>query len=211
MYRPAAFAVDNPAALHGVIRARRFATIAAVAGGSVRFAYAPVVLDAEAGPHGEVRFHLARGNPLADLDGKPVRLSFLGPDAYVSPDWYASEGLVPTWNYVAVEGEGIARALDVDELVALLIALSAGEEERLRPKPPWTLEKIGRDRLDALLKAIRGFAVRFDTLLGKFKLSQDKSTADIAGVIAGLQSRGDPASAAVADAMQRALRSQGEK
>lgn len=205
MYRPKAFAVDDAVILHRAILARRFATIAAVVDGAVSFAYAPVVLDTQAGPHGGVRFHLARGNPLAALNRKSVRLSFLGPDAYVSPDWYASEGLVPTWNYIAVEGEGVARKLDDAELLSLLTDLSAAEEARLCPKTPWTLNRLPQSRLDALLKGIEGFAVRFDNLVGKFKLSQDKSAADVSGVIEGLRS-GEPASAAVAQAMQRTHR-----
>lgn len=210
MYRPKPFAVDDTAVLHQAILARRLATIAAVIDGAVSFAYAPVVLKEKAAPYGEVRFHLARGNPLAVLDAKRVRLSFLGPDAYVSPDWYASKGLVPTWNYIAVEGEGVARVLDPAELVSLLGDLSAAEEARLHPKPPWTLDKIARDRVEVLLKVIVGFAVLFDTLAGKFKLSQDKSAADVSGVIRGLRSVGDAASAAVANAMQRIASEQRE-
>jgi transcriptional regulator len=204
MYRPKAYAVDDIATLHEAIRVRRFATIATAIDGSVQFAYAPVVLHEQVGPRGEVRFHLARANPLANIDGTRVRLSFLGPDAYISPDWYTSAGMVPTWNYIAVEGEGTAHVLDDDALRSLLEGLSATEEERLRPKTPWTLEKISQSRLEGLLKAIRGFAVRFDTLMGKFKLSQDKNVTDVRGVIVHLQSLDDPPSAAVAAAMQQA-------
>src|SRR5580698_7066653 len=112
MYRPSAYAVDDVAELHGIMRERAFATIAAIVNGEVRFAYAPVIVDPLADTKGGVRFHLARGNPLAELDGTRVRLSFLGLDAYVSPDWYANEDFVPTWNYIAVEGEGVARRLN---------------------------------------------------------------------------------------------------
>lgn len=207
MYRPPAYVVDDPAALREFIRTRSFATIAAALGDAVSFAYAPVVLS----PSGAaaVRFHLARGNPLARIDGLSVRLSFLGPDAYVSPDWYATEGLVPTWNYIAVEASGVARRLDDAELKALLADLSALHEEKLVPKPPWTMDKVAAGRMPALLNAIVGFEVVFETCEGKFKLSQDKKPEDVAGVIAGLQSAGDAASAAVAQAMSRTGRKAG--
>jgi transcriptional regulator len=203
MYRPRAYAIDDPEFLHAAIRARRFGTIAAVLGGAVQFAYAPVALDTGGGPRGRIRFHLARVNPLADLDNAPVRLSFLGPDAYISPDWYETHALVPTWNYIAVEASGMARRLDDFALRQLLADISASEEVQLAPKPPWTMDKMPEHRMTALLGAIRGFEVTLDTLEGKLKLSQDKNAADVAGVIAGLEARGDPASLAVADAMRK--------
>lgn len=202
MYRPRAFAVDDPAALHAAIRASVFATLALAHEGRVQFAYAPVVLDADGGL-GRIRFHLAKANPVTALaDGVRLAISFVGPDAYISPDWYESEGLVPTWNYIAVEGEGIAHRLDRDGLRQLLADLSAQEEVALTPKPPWTLDKVPPARLEAMLNAIEGFALTFERLEGKFKLSQDKRGADLDGALAGLEARGDAASLAVAAAMR---------
>lgn len=202
MYRPAAYAIDDVAALHQTIRARSFATIAAVIGGAIAFAHAPVLADAAPQPFGRLRFHLARGNPLSGCDGAPMRISVLGADAYISPDWYRTGAFVPTWNYIAVEAAGRARRLDEEELRRLVVELSAEHEELLRPKPPWTPDKIAAERMDALLRGICGFELVLETLAGKFKLSQDKKADDVAGAIAGLRARGDPASLAVARAME---------
>ena len=202
MYRPKAYAIDDVSVLHEAMRRRGFATIAAITGGRVRLAYAPVIVDVEPHPLGTLRFHLARLNPLADLDDAEMTISFLGPDGYVSPDWYEGAGFVPTWNYIAVEASGHARVLDDLELSRLLVDLSALHEDRLRPKQPWTIEKLDEARLSALMRAIRGFAVRLETLEGKFKLSQDKSAANMAGVMAALEARGDAASLAMARAMR---------
>lgn len=200
MYRPRAFTVDDVDVLKAFVRQHPFATVACVVEGAVAFAYAPCVIGDEA----RLRFHLAIQNPLASAtDGTRVRFSFLGPQAYVSPDWYRTLVTVPTWNYVAVEGEGAVRRLNEEELRRLLVDLSAQEEEPLRPKPPWLIDKVPAERTAALLKAIVGFEVRLDTLQGKFKLSQDKKPDDITGVIAGLEARGDAASMAVAREMRR--------
>ena len=199
MYRPSAFAVDDPAVLHGVIRDRVFATIAAIMDGGIRFAYAPVVLDGNG-----VRFHLAMRNPLAQVaDGTRLWLSFAAGDAYVSPDWYKTIATVPTWNYIAVEGAGLVRRLSREELRGLVVDLSAQEEARLAPKPPWLIEKVPPSRTEALLNVIVGFSLAFERLEGKFKLSQDKNPDDIAGAVAGLEARGDPASLAIARAMRK--------
>lgn len=203
MYRPSAFAVDDLSVLHGVIRNRVFVTVAAVRDGMVAFAYAPVVVDAENGSRGGIRFHLAIGNPLAKLeDGARVSISVMAADAYVSPDWYRKIVTVPTWNYIAVEGEGAVRRTSREELRKLVIDLSAQEEEKLMPKAPWLIDKVPPQRVEALLNGIVGFSLAFERLQGKFKLSQDKSADDVAGVVAGLEARGDAASLAVATEMR---------
>jgi transcriptional regulator len=205
MYRPGAFAIDDTAVLHETIRQRVFATIAAVIDGAVTFAYAPVILDAGNGTRGGIRYHLAMGNALAKLeDGTRVWLSMTSADAYISPDWYKSLVTVPTWNYIAVEGEGVVRRTSREELRELVVDLSAQEEEKLLPKRPWLIDKVPPERTEALLNGIVGFSLPFERLEGKFKLSQDKKPEDFVGVIAGLEARGDVASLAVAAAMRRA-------
>ncbi|HEY5239472.1 MAG TPA: FMN-binding negative transcriptional regulator [Rhizomicrobium sp.] len=203
MYRPRAYAVDDIGTLHAFIRKRVFATVAVAGEGTVHFAYAPVVLD-ENGTLGRVRFHLARVNPVTShADGATLHLSFLGSDTYVSPDWYESKGRVPTWNYMAVEARGVAHKLGGDALHQLLVDLSVQEEEHLRPKKPWTLDKVPEERLAALLNAIEGFEVALESLEGKFKLSQNMPPEDIAGVIAGLEARDDTNAKAITEAMKR--------
>src|SRR5262245_17536160 len=100
MYNPPHFAISDTAWAHDFIRHNAFATLAAVIDGAVHFAYAPLVLDEEPAPLGSVYFHLARSNPIAGLaNGTVVKLSVMGPHAYVSPDWYETPNQVPTWNY----------------------------------------------------------------------------------------------------------------
>lgn len=204
MYRPPAFATNDIAALHEAIRARVFATVACVVDDAIAFAYAPVVLDADAGSHGTVRFHLAGNNPLANIaDRTALQISFLGPDAYVSPDWYETKGRVPTWNYLAVEGRGAAKRLNSDGLRQLLVDLSAVEESKLLPKKPWTIDKVPEEKMGPLMNAIMGFSVQFETLEGKFKLSQNVPREDAEGVMRGLVRRDDPQSRAVAREMRK--------
>jgi transcriptional regulator len=206
MYRPSAFAVDDVSVLHNIIHKRVFATIAAVRDGVIAFAYAPVILDTDNGAKGGIRYHLAIGNPLAKLeDGARVRISMMAADAYISPDWYRETVTVPTWNYIAVEGEGAVRRTSREELRQLVIDLSAQEEEKLLPKTPWLIHKVPEKRIEALLNGIVGFSLAFETLEGKFKLSQDKRSADIEGVIAALEARGDTLSVAIAEAMRATM------
>jgi transcriptional regulator len=204
MYRPSAFAVDDIVKLHEVIRERSFATFARAKHGAVTFAYAPTVLDDRVGTHGALRVHFSTNNSIVEeADGAQFDVSFVGPDAYISPDWYVTPGIVPTWNYIAVEGRGTARKLDAMEMRQLLIDLSANQEQRLLPKKPWTIDKVPEAKLNALLGVIVGFEIRFEQLEGKFKLSQNVKKADFDGAARGLETRGDAASAAVARAMRK--------
>jgi transcriptional regulator len=133
-------------------------------------------------------FHLSRGNLLTPHLTHGFRAVALatGLDAYVSPDWYASADQVPTWNYQSVEAEGSVAPLNDDELVALLDDLSAQEEARLLPKPPWTRHKMSPGRFETMARAIIGARLTIDRLQGTFKLSQNKGEADRAGVVAAL-------------------------
>ncbi|HEV7660034.1 MAG TPA: FMN-binding negative transcriptional regulator [Allosphingosinicella sp.] len=144
-------------------------------------AHAPVVVAAP----DRLRFHIARGNR-AKLDGKRAIVSCLGPDAYVSPDWYGTPEQVPTWNYLAVEAEGPLRRLDEAELTALLDDLGAAHEARLAPKPLWTRAKMSPGRFEAMLKAITGYELVIEDLRGTRKLGQHKSDAERHGAADGL-------------------------
>ena len=145
-----------------------------------------------------LQFHLPRRNRATPLlDGGTVIASVAGPDAYISPSWYASADQVPTWNYVAVEVEGRVASLDRDALIAHLDALSAVHEARLGSRPAWTRAKMREGRFEAMLPAICGYELRVEQWRGTRKLSQNKPVADIAGVMAGLEARGDRAMAAL--------------
>ena len=203
MYNPPHFAISETAWAHDFIRRNAFATIAAVIDSAAHFAYAPLVLDQQPAPLGAVYFHLARNNPIASLtNGSVVKVGIMGAHAYVSPDWYETPDQVPTWNYMAVEGLGRAQRLDEAESIAYLTRLSTEQESYLAPKPAWTPARLQPGRLKQLLLGIVPFRLPLDTLEGKAKLSQNRSQADIAGVVAALSDRGDDAGKTIASAMQ---------
>jgi transcriptional regulator len=202
MYRPPAFAIDDAAVLRAFVQDNPFATVVRVSDGAAQIAYAPVVLSGNT-----LRFHLAKANAVSEArDGERLMLSFMGAHAYVSPDWYDTQGRVPTWNYLAVEAAGVVTRVMGDDLRQLLVDITAAEEAHLTPKAPWLIDKVPEEKMHGLLAAIVGFSVEIETLAGKFKLSQNTTPADIDGVIAGLEQRGDAASLAVAQAMRAAAK-----
>ncbi len=139
---------------------------------------------------GHLRFHVSGANlALQRLDKARAIASVTGPDFYVSPDWYGTPDQVPTWNYLAVEAEGPLRRLDETELASQLDELSAIQEARLAPKPPWTRAKMAPGRFEAMLKAIIGFELRVEALRGTRKLGQHKGAEQrerVADALAGV-------------------------
>jgi len=204
MYVPPAFAVAAPDAWAvGFIAAHGFASLTVMAAGRLQAVPLPCAHAPGEGA-GRLLAHVARANPIwQDFAGAEVLVQFHGANAYVSPDWYETEHMVPTWNYEAVHVYGVPRLIE-DEAgaLALLAALSARYEDALAPKRPWTLDKMPAETVRKLLRGIVAFEVPIARLEVKRKLSQNRGPADRAGVIAALAARPDPGSQAIAAAMR---------
>lgn len=187
MHPAADFKIQDEARLLAHLDRHPLAALAAAPEGRPLLAHAPVVPRQVEGRL-VLDFHLSRGNALSGhlAGGFPAVLASLGPDAYVSPDWYAAADQVPTWNYVSVEAEGPVAALDEAGLVQLLDDLSAREEGRLAPKPQWTRGKMSPGRFETMLRGIIGARMVVGRFEGTFKLSQNKPATDRAGVVAAL-------------------------
>lgn len=198
MHPASAFKVTDEARLLAHLERHPLATLAAAPAGRLLIAQAPVLVRRL--PEGLVLdFHLSRSNALAPAIAtgfRAVAVS-LGPDAYVSPDWYVDADQVPTWNYVSVEAEGPVTALDEAGLVALLDDLSAQAEAGLAPKPAWTRAKMSPGRFERMLAGIVGARLVVERLEGTFKLSQNKDAIDRIGVAAALA--GHPLGALMCD------------
>lgn len=136
-----------------------------------------------------LRGHVARANPVWKAgDGEALAI-FLGPHAYVSPNWYPSKAqtgkAVPTWNYITVHARGALRWVqDADWLRAHVAALSDTHESGR--ENPWKFTDAPASYTDALLRAIVGFELTVTALEGKYKLSQNRDAADHDGAREGL-------------------------
>jgi transcriptional regulator len=196
MHPNRAFAWEDRDAMLALVRQIGFCTICVDGPALV---HAPVVVAAP----DRIRFHVARSNPATPrLEGARALLSCLGPDSYISPDWYGTPDQVPTWNYLAVELEGPLREMDEGELAQLLDDLSADHEARLAPKPAWTRAKMTPGRFEGMLKAIVGFEMTVEELRGTRKLGQNKNEVERDGAADGLE----PFNPAVAALMRGAKR-----
>jgi transcriptional regulator len=210
MYIPAHFAADGAAVRDLLARPGAADLITLTADGLLAtmlpFAYEPA-----AGDHGALLGHVARNN---DQWRKPAQGESLaivrGPDAYVSPSWYAATAehgrVVPTWNYVTAHVYGELVVHDdpawVEDVVRRLTAKhEAARTASAGQAPAWSVDDAPRKFIEGQLRAIVGLELRITRIEAKAKLSQNRPETDIAGVVAGLAARGDVRSA---EAVERA-------
>jgi transcriptional regulator len=208
MYLPAHFEEDRPEILQQLVREHPLGLLITQGSSGLQANPIPFLLDADAdGGPGVLRAHVARANPVwrearTDADSLVV---FQGPQAYISPSNYPSKAatgkVVPTWNYVTVQARGTLRAVeDPGWLHALVSRLTERHEAQRMPR--WQVSDAPADYVEAMLGAIVGIEIRLNTLNGKWKVSQNRTADDRAGVRRGLLEQAarsaDPQAAAIA-------------
>ncbi len=163
--------------------------------------YLPVVWRGET-----VVAHFAKANPhWRELHGEvPALLIVTGPDAYVSPSWYASKAehgrVVPTWNYSAVHLTGLVRVHEDPAWLRSAVTDLTDLHEASR-KHGWAVTDAPEAFVEGQLRGIVGLELTVTGVEGKAKLSQNRSQADRDGVVHGLRGEPRPGSHAVAAAM----------
>lgn len=208
MYLPAHFEETRPELLHELISAHPLGLlITQNPDGEMVANTIPFLLEADpqSGP-GILRAHVARTNPLwkesrTDVDSLVV---FQGPQTYISPSMYPSKAatgkVVPTWNYVMVQGRGRLHAVDDADWLRAFVTRLSERHEAARPVP-WAVSDAPENFIDATLRAIVGIEIKLSSLRGKWKVSQNRTRADRDGVVYGLRSQGGTEAEAMAKAV----------
>ncbi|MBY0288199.1 MAG: FMN-binding negative transcriptional regulator [Mycobacteriaceae bacterium] len=151
--------------------------------------------------------HMAKANPQwkSIAPGSPALLISTGPQAYVSPSWYAAKAehgrVVPTWNYSAVHLSGTVRVHEDRDWLRDVVTRLTGVHENLRSEP-WHVGDAPERYVDGQLGGIVGLEIAVTRVEGKAKLSQNRSEADRRGVVAGLLAESHYEAAEVAAAMK---------
>lgn len=196
MYMPPAFEEKDPDVLWNLVRAHPLGLLVTNSTGDILANLVPFEVE-RAGEVVMLRTHLAKANAQwRGLDGQNVLVVFQGANAYVSPQWYESKRehgkVVPTWNYAVVQVRGTARVIeDRDWLLAQVRRLTDHHESRVVQGEPWQVADAPQDFIQSQLKGIVGLEIDVSSIAGKLKASQNRSTADRAGVASGLDRRGN--------------------
>jgi transcriptional regulator len=190
MYIPPAFRLEDLSDVHRAMRDARSATLVTATDQGLIGTSLPTLLSADEGQYGTLYAHMARANPQWKLApaGEAMAI-FSGPEAYVTPSWYASKQethkVVPTWNYVAVHAYGPVEFFDdADRLLGLVTRLTDLHEQSRQQ--PWAVADAPAEFIASQLRGIVGLRMPITRLDAKRKMSQNRSAADRAGVIEGL-------------------------
>ena len=165
MYVPPNFTEDRVPVLHEAIRGIKLGTLVTLGGEEMIASHVPMLVDPDPAPYGTLRGHIARANPQwRDTSGKVRALAiFLGPDAYITPNWYATKRdtgrVVPTWNYVAIHAHGTATFFDDPDRLLAIVRRLTDRHEGARPAP-WAVVLPRRRRADCRSRRVSPISAR---------------------------------------------------
>jgi transcriptional regulator len=203
VYLPAYFKESRAEVLHALMRARPLATLVAVCDSGLVANHIPVETLSEPAPHGMLRGHIARANPLwrEYRAGAEALAVFQGPQVYISPSFYPIKKetgeVVPTWDYAVVHAHGTLRFVqDAAWLEALVVRLT-DSHERSRAQP-WKVADAPPPYVEKMLAMIVGFEFDITALTGKWKISQNHPARNREGVVEGLSAAQDADSREIA-------------
>jgi len=200
MYIPAAFKVDDAAQLFGLIERYSFGLLVSQHDGEPFATHLPLLVDRSAGPRGALVGHMARANPQwQQAEGQKVLAVFSGPHAYISPTWYESQNVVPTWNYAAVHVYGTFRAIH-DEPATMQIVHDTVEVYEASMPSPWKFDPASEFNR-RMIKAVVAFRIEINRIEGKLKLNQNHPKDRRERVVRALLAAGDPMQAEIATMM----------
>ena len=200
MYLPKHFEQHDREQLIALMRERPLATLITTSPDGPSADLIPLEFHPDEGEHGTLRGHVARANPLWQRAGTTALAVFTGPEAYISPGWYASKKehgkVVPTWNYAMVQARGVLRAVDSAPWLHALVQRLTHHHEATQATP-WQVSDAPEDYVQQMLRAIVGIEITLDALVGKWKVSQNRSAADREGTAQGLAATHDDEMAAL--------------
>ncbi|MEP6690179.1 MAG: FMN-binding negative transcriptional regulator [Gemmatimonadaceae bacterium] len=207
MYTPSSFAEQRGDVLFPFLEAHPFGALITSSALGIRATHLPFLVDRTRGDAGTIYAHMARANRehAGVSNGDEAMLMVTGPDAYISPSWYPSKQehgkVVPTWDYVAVHVYGSLRFVDDAAWLRAHVGALTARREGAR-EHPWAVGDAPDAFIAQQLKAIVGVELSIARMEGKWKMSQNRSAADVASVAANLARSADARERAVGELVE---------
>ena len=218
MYIPASFKEKRIEIMQALMRAHPLGLLVTYGDSGLQASPLPFLLYvdegecgeyAECGKYGVLRAHMAKANPhwVALAGVSECLVVFQGAEGYVTPSWYPAKSethkVVPTWNYATVQARGKPSLVEDAQWLRRQLDDLTAVHERPRPRP-WSVSDAPAEFIATQMQAIIGIEIPIQRLDGKWKMSQNKSAADRAGVVRGMRSETDPhRNGAVAELIER--------
>lgn len=196
MHIPTVFAEDNFDNIIKFIAVNPLATLIAQTNDGMEACHIPLFWykdDANINSqYGYLYGHFGRKNPIYQqaLADSSWLIIFQDSGHYISPNWYPSKAKthkeVPTWNYQSVHIQSKIELLEDTDTLKWILATMTAQQEVINNNP-WSLDDAPAAYIDAMCRGIIGFRFAIDSVQAQFKLSQNKTADNIAGVIKGLE------------------------
>ncbi|MBR7833372.1 FMN-binding negative transcriptional regulator [Actinospica durhamensis] len=193
MYVPAHFALEQDAVAE-LLTNLGAADLVTITADGMDSTFLPLLFDPTRGEHGALLGHVARNNEQwkRPAIGDALVIAH-GEQGYITPSYYASKAehgrVVPTWNHLTVHVHGTFVVHDDPEWVGSLVRRLTEKYEAGRERP-WAVSDAPEDFIAGQLRAIVGVEVLIKRIEAKAKYSQNRSAADVDGVVAGLSHDG---------------------
>lgn len=211
MYLPPLFEEKDLAVLRETVNQVGIGTLVTFKDSDIEISHIPMLLDENQDGSLRLLGHLSRNNPQFQPLSNDNRalVMFLGPNAYISPQWYPSTAQtgrsVPTWNYTVVHIRGPIRFFQEEDRILELLTRQTALHESAR-SCPWSPAQAPADHIHTMARGVVGFEIPVENIQGKWKMSQYASKEDRKGAIAGLKREASEKPAAVAEIMEGHLR-----
>ena len=192
MYLPTHFQQDDLNELFDLIENNPLGSLMVVHDGEIEANHIPFELDRSVGETGILRGHIAKANPLFEiLDSvDSAYVIFHADQAYISPNWYEGKQqhhrVVPTWNYRVVHVKGQIRKIEDNQYLRGVLARLTRQHESTQPVP-WKMGDAPNDFIEEQLEKIVAIDIIIDSIVGKFKVSQNRSVVDAENVAKALE------------------------
>ena len=191
MYLPTHFKQENLAELYDLIENNPLGTLIISQDGEIEANHLPFEWDSSTGEKGTLRRHIAKANPLFELleNAQSAYVIFHADQAYISPNWYEGKHehhrVVPTWNYRVVHVKGQIRKVEDEKYLRGILARLTRTHEANQPMP-WKIGDAPNDFIEEQLEKIVAIEIEIESIIGKFKVSQNRRAVDAENVAKAL-------------------------
>ena len=200
MYIPKAFNVTSQEEAITFIESNSFGDLVTYNNGELCSNKVPFFFDRETNT---LCGHFGKSNPqLIDIQESQKALAiFSGAHSYISPQWYVSKDMVPTWNFQTVQVKGSINTVDEERLIDILKKLSAFHESQFATQ--WSMDEVNQGKLDLLSKMITGFQIEVSDIKFKEKMSQNRGSEDQKNIMECLKLHGGHSEQLVSEIMRK--------
>jgi len=185
MYLPGHFKEDRPEVILPFIQEYPLGVLVTVEKGEAQANHLPWLHENQT-----LQAHIPKVNPLYQylVENKTVEVLviFQGPQAYITPSWYPTKKqtgkVVPTWNYSVVHVRGILGLQEGTDWIRTHLEKATNWHEAKRDST-WQMSDAPKEYTDSMMGMLTGLEIKISSMIGKFKLSQNRLELDRVAVM----------------------------